>query len=133
MSLNYELPAIKSAPDAEARYKALPECMKQFNHNILPFVLMVVGITSVTPITIPTIIARYKFASSEEFYRIGNELRKAGITDWTAALNMLIGFHANVSTETEAQWIKRMLQHEKTDLPRGYKSHADLTAAINNL
>lgn len=122
MSLDYKLNPTAQWPSVEERYALLPETLKQFMHNVLPWHLLTVGVGIVVPSTLDTIVARVEFSSdARDLERITKALGEVHLT-YRGALAMLCGFSVNVATESESEFVKRVTKWKKLGLPKGTTS-----------
>lgn len=97
------------------RWNKLTEDEQKFAYNHLPFYLMFTDIGMVTEESIPHIVARLRIHSPG----ILEDIEKClGDTDLKEYLKKFVGFSANVCTTTTTEFIKRMTEKMKRQLPR---------------
>jgi len=98
-----------------ARWNTLDKNDKEFAYNHLSFYLLFTDIGMVTEKSIPHIVARLRIHSPD----ILTDIEKClGDTDLKVYLRKFIGFSANVNTTTSTEFIKRMTEKTKHQLPR---------------
>ena len=89
----------------------------------LPWWMMFTGVSYVTPTTIPVIIERMKLGFVESYTPFAEDLKDEGGV--SAVLTSLVGFEANVSWETNAEFLKK-LGRKLTKLPAQYDPWKEL-------
>jgi hypothetical protein len=113
MSLRYGISEI-----GEEDYKALPECVKNFYHEGLPFWMMFTGVPYLVAGTIPVIVERMKLGYLSSYTPFEKDLKENGLTV-LEVLTALQGFTANVTWLTNAQFLTK-LGKTLTKLPAKY-------------
>lgn len=104
MALTYDFRKL-SNEEGDKRYAGFDDKMKTFHHQWLPFMLMRVDIGHVCEESIPHIVARLNLVQPGWLTDARKEL---GVEDMEAYLKNWIGFCANVCTEPNSKFLKRV-------------------------
>lgn len=96
----------------EDKFNALSDDDKTFYHESLPFILMMTDIGTVDPVTIPSIVKR--------LFVCNRDLLNKEVTEemFTEHLNKFVGYEANVTTLTTADYAKKEAKRIQDKLPK---------------
>lgn len=90
-------------------FRALPEHVRQFHHNCLPWYCLMVDVGQITMQTIPVFLERLQmFSPSDYTNNIQNVCEKFGYESEQDFMKNFIGFTCNVATLSTQQFVKKL-------------------------